>query len=132
MKDLFKKYNDFIKDIEIFNISEKLIELPKIIAFYQNYYFTFKDKFYKLQNEIEKKWTEKYIYYKNDFDFSLTNSEIKQFIEKDLEMLDLKYKLNQIKGILEKFEESLKNLDGIKWTLKTLVEWEKFKSGNIK
>jgi len=68
----------------------------------------------------------------NDFDFALSNTEIKQFIEKDLEILELKDKLQKVEIMLQKIEDVLKGLDNFRWTIKSLIDWENFKAGNFK
>jgi hypothetical protein len=78
---------------------------------------------------LDRAWQEKYLYYKNEFNIVLNNAEIKQFIEKDSEYIDLKEKLVSYQNILERIEDMLKGLDSMKWTIKSLIDWEKFKAG---
>ncbi len=125
---LFVKYNEFI-DFELKEVDRKLLELTGVIGYYQSAYFTLKKKFDLYSIKLDRMWTEKYLYYKNEYNISLNNTEIKQFIEKDLEYLDQKEKLQVVKTLVEQVEMTLKGLDSMGWQLKTVVEWEKFKQG---
>ena len=122
---LFDKYYEFI-EFETSQIDERLFKLPSIIGHYQNIFYALKQKHTKYQHETDSKWTEKYLYYKNDFDFTLTNAEIKAFIEKDIEYLDLKLKVQKVVDVLEQVEIVLKGLDNFRWTIHDLISWLKF------
>jgi len=126
---LFEKYNEFII-FELKDIDRKLIEINGVVGYYQSAFFTLKKKFDLYSIKLDRKWQEKYLYYKNEFNFNLNNTEIKQFIEKDAEYLDLKESLQKVKTLVEQVELTLKGLDSMGWQLKTLVDWEKFKQGN--
>lgn len=125
---IFSKYNDFIK-FEVADITARLNKLPEIVGYYQSVYFTLKTKFNKYSMDLDRRWMERYLYYKNDFNISLNNSEIKAFIEKDLEYLDTKEKLVKVQEMMENIEEILKGLDSMRWTLKSLIDWQKFQLG---
>jgi len=131
MKNVFDRYFKFMENLQVSDIDEKLLELPAQTGFYQNIYFELKNKYQQYDISIERKWMEKYLYYKNEFEFTLTNTEIKQFIEKDLEVLDLKDKLANVEIMLQKTESVLKGLDNFRWTLKSLIDWEQFKAGKF-
>ena len=64
INNIFEKYFNFINNFSVSNIDKKLIELPTIIGYYQNIYFSLKDKLQKYDMEIQRKWMEKYLYYK--------------------------------------------------------------------
>ncbi len=130
LDSLFDKYQEFI-EFEISQIDEKLTKLPSMIGHYQNIFYTLKKKHTKYQHEKDSKWTEKYLYFKNDFNFTLTNAEIKAFIEKDIEYLELKLKVQNIVNVLEQTEIVLKGLDNFRWTIHDLIAWEKFKQADF-
>ena len=127
---LFDKYNEFIK-FETSQIEEKLHFLPSMIGYYQNVFYTLRQKHTKYNYAMDATWQEKYLYYKNEFNFSLTNAEIKSFIEKDLEYLEAKLKLRKITDILEQVEMVLKGLDNMRWTIHDLIAWEQFQQGKF-
>ncbi len=125
---IFDKYYEFI-EFEIIQLDEKLLQLPSVIGFYQDIFFTLKQKHTKYLHDKDCRWTERYMYYKNDFNFSLTNAEIKSFIEKDLEYLELKLKVQKVTDVLEQVEIILKGLDNFRWTIQNLITWQKFQAG---
>ncbi|MCK5538566.1 MAG: recombination mediator protein UvsY [Bacteroidales bacterium] len=127
---LFDKYNSFVK-FEVNQIDQRLTDLPSVVSYYQSMFYTLKSKHTKNQHELDSKWQEKYMYYKTDYNISLTNAEIKSFIEKDLEYLEIKFRLRKITDVLEQVELVLKGLDNMRWTIHDLISWEKFKQGEF-
>ena len=126
--DLMKKYQDFI----VFDQSEieiRLNHLPAMLGFYQDIYYQIRKKHTKYNFELDGKWTERYLYYKNEFRIALNNNEIKSFVEKDLEYLDLRKKLAEVDDMLHQVEVILKGLDSMGWTLKNMIDWKKFQAG---
>lgn len=128
MDKLFDKYNEFIK-FETKDIDDRLHRHTEILGYYQSIFYTIKQKHTKYSFELDRKWQEKYLYYKNDFNITLNNTEIKAFIEKDLEYLDIKKKLQEVTDLLEQTEIVLKGLDSMRWTLKSIIDWHKFQAG---
>jgi hypothetical protein len=127
---IFQKYEEFVK-FEVEDISDRLLKLPEIVAYYQEIYFSVSKKLQKLRFELDKKWQERFLYYKTEFNISLSSSEIKTFIERDLEYIDIKEKIAALELLLTKIEEVLKALDNMRWTIKSLIDWEKFKAGDF-
>jgi len=125
---LFEKYNEFIK-FDTSDIDDRLRKHTEILGYYQSAYYTIKQKHTKYSFELDRKWQEKYLYYKNEFNITLNNSEIKSFIEKDLDYLETKKKLQEVTDLLEQIEIVLKGLDSMRWTMKSIIDWEKFKQG---
>ena len=125
---LFDKYNEFIK-FEIHEIDDRLQKHTEMLGFYQSAYFTIKQKHTKYSFDLDRSWQEKYLYYKNEFNITLNNAEIKSFIEKDLEYLEKKMKLQEVTDLLEQIELVLKGLDSFQWTIKNLIDWQKFQAG---
>jgi len=126
--ELMKKYQDFI-NFEQSDIDNRLQKLPYMIGFYQDIYYHIRKKHTKYSFELDTKWTERYLYYKNEFQITLNNNEIKSFIEKDLEYIDIRKKLAEIDDMLHQVEMILKGLDAMGWTLKNMIEWKKFQAG---
>ena len=130
IEKLFDKYNEFIK-FETIDIEDRLRRHTEILGFYQSTFYTMKQKHTKYSFELDRQWQEKYLYYKNEFNIVLNNNEIKSFIEKDLEYLEIKRKLQEVTDILEQIELILKGLDSMRWTIKSIIDWEKFKAGQF-
>jgi len=127
---LLDRYNKFIK-FESDEIEDRLFKLTETLGHYQSIYYTLKQKHTKYSFKLDRNWQEKYLYYKNEFNIVLNNSEIKQFIEKDLEYLTIKESLAEVTDLLEQVELVLKGLDGMSWNLKSLIEWRKFQAGQF-
>ena len=127
---IFEKYNEFIK-FGVEDIDDRLRRHTEILGYYQSVYFTLKQKHTRYSFQLDRKWQEKYLYYKNEFNITLNNSEIKSFIEKDLEYLELKEKLQNVTDLLDQVELALKGLDSMRWAIKSLIDWERFKQGSL-
>jgi len=128
LEQLSKRYFRFI-EFEIKDISERLNELPAVVGHYQSAYFALKVKHSKYSFQLDRKWQELYLYYKNEFNIALNNNEIKSFIEKDLDYLDIKEKLHNVESVMGSIEEIIKGLDNFRWTVKSLIDWEIWKGG---
>ena len=125
---LFEKYNEFIK-FDTKDIDDRLRKHTEVLGYYQSAFYTIKQKHTKYGFELDRAWQEKYLYYKNEFNITLNNNEIKGFIEKDLEYLDIKQKLQEVTDLLDQIEITLKGLDSMRWTIKSIIDWEKFRGG---
>lgn len=128
--DIKLEYEEDIK-WEFNKIGKYLQNLPSIIAKYQNYWFKYKRMYDKLETEYDELWISRFVYYKHDFDIKLTNSEIKDFLNKDKELNTIKSKIKQILAHNDWLERALKNLDSTRWDIKNVIEFEKFKNGSF-
>jgi hypothetical protein len=130
MEKLFKKYNDFVVyDLTI--LDKKLLELPLIISHYQNLFYSMQAKLDEYDAQKAEMWQAKYLYYKHQFDHALSHTEIKVFIERDLEVINITRKMNIVRLIASRAEDTIKSLREFSWTLKHLLEFEKFKAGIV-
>lgn len=128
--DLYEKYNNFIK-FDQTQIEDRLQKIPSMIGYYQDMYHTVRKKHTKYGFELDRKWTERFLYYRNEYKIALNNNEIKSFVEKDLEYMEIRKKLAEVDDILSQLEMTLKSLDNMGWTLKNLIEWKKFQAGML-
>jgi hypothetical protein len=103
--------------------------IPYKIAKYQNKWFRYKNALDKISKEIDDLYSVKFLYYKKDFDINLSNSEIKDFISKDVELNSLRLKAKTLTTLIEFLEKIMKNIDSIRWDIKLMVEYQKFISG---
>lgn len=112
-------------DINPNNLDEKLKEIGKTYSIVLKKY---KETLYALNKkeiELSNAWAERYSYYKCDFDFQLTNAEIKNFIDNDIETSELRLEVKNLKTDCEVLEKHLKNIESLRWDIKTLVEYMK-------
>ena len=107
------------------NLDQKLKEIGKLYAIVLKKY---KETLYALNKkevELSNVWAERYSYYKCDYDFQLTNAEIKNFIDNDIETSQLRLEIKNLKTDTEILEKHLKNIESLRWDIKTLVEYLK-------
>lgn len=107
------------------NLDQKLKEIGKLYAIVLKKY---KETLYALNKkevELSNVWAERYSYYKCDYDFQLTNAEIKNFIDNDIETSQLRLEIKNLKTDTEVLEKHLKNIESLRWDIKTLVEFMK-------
>ena len=122
MQDKIQK----LMDINPNNLDEKLKEIGKTYSIVLKKY---KETLYALNKkeiELSNAWAERYSYYKCDFDFQLTNAEIKNFIDNDIETSELRLEVKNLKTDCEVLEKHLKNIESLRWDIKTLVEYMKW------
>lgn len=121
MQDKIQK----LMDIHPNNLDEKLKEIGKLYSIVLKKY---KETLYLLNKkeiELSNAWSERYSYYKCDYDFQLTNSEIKNFIDNDIETSELRLEVKNLKVDCEVLEKHLKNIESLRWDIKILVEYMK-------
>lgn len=121
MQDKIQK----LMDINPNNLDTKLKEIGKLYSIVLKKY---KETLYLLNKkeiELSNAWAERYSYYKCDFDFQLTNAEIKNFIDNDVETSELRLEVKNLKTDAEVLEKHLKNIESLRWDIKTLVEYMK-------
>lgn len=114
-----------LMDIEQNNLDKKLKEIGKLYSIVLKKY---KETLYALNKkeiELSNAWAERYSYYKCDYDFQLTNAEIKNFIDNDVKTSELRLEVKNLKADCEVLEKHLKNIESLRWDIKTLVEYMK-------
>lgn len=102
---------------------------PSIISKYQNIWYSLKSQIDKKQKEYDDTWISRFLFYKHDFSITLSNTEIKTFLDRDTELNNLKYEIESFSTKINLVEKWLKNLDGMRYDFKLIVDWEKFKNG---
>ena len=131
--DIEQLKEEYEKDItwEFKDLATYMATIPLKIAKYQNYWFGLKNTHDRLEKEYNDKWIIRYMYYKQDFDITLKDTEIRLFLEKDTELNEIKLKLKKIINIIEWLEKCMKNLDSIRWDCKLTLETQKFINGIV-
>jgi len=130
LDELKEQYEEDIKwefnDIPVF-----MSTISLKIAKYQKIWMELRNKHDKVEKEYNDLWIKRFMWYKQEFDITLSNSEIKVFLEKDQELNELRLKQKKLLVILEWLEKAMKNLDSIRWDCKTALEYHKFVNGII-
>jgi len=128
LKDQAEKDLSTNKDIEsitnfLFTSGIKMHKYSKLLA-------RFTKAYYELENDLNIKYKELYMYYKVDFDIKLEKNELKMFIISDLEYINIQKNIQQYKILIEYIERTLKELESMNWNLKNAIEYSKL-TGNI-
>ena len=111
------------------NVKEKL---ENIANEYEKVIYEIRRKKYellKISKNLDSLWTERYLYYKNDFPITLKQNEIKDFIERDKDYIELRYKLKEQENELDYLEKHLKNIESFRWDIKLFIELKKLELG---
>lgn len=111
------------------NLDEKLFLVSGEYAYFQNLYITTSRKRSQLVKELDELHHGKWKYYKHNFDDSLNNSEIHKFIEKDIDVLKIKGNITTHEIYMKYFDDCMKNLNQIRWDIKTYIDYKKFLAG---
>ena len=85
----------------------------------------------KLYKQLDGKWLELYEYYKTDYPMQLKDKEIKEFVERNPEYLDLKEKVQTLETEIDVLEKEIKNLDATRWDIKNFIDWTKLEMGVV-
>ena len=95
LDELKEQYEEDIKwefnDIPVF-----MSTISLKIAKYQKLWMELRNKHDKIEKEYNDLWITRFMWYKQEFDITLSNSEIKVFLEKDKELNDSRLKQKKI------------------------------------
>lgn len=117
-------------EFDLTNLDRVLVRLPMLYNNYlQEWYHTAR-VIDKLEIEMSNMYTELYGYYKVSYDFDLTNAEIKTFIENNVDRNKIKANLLTAKTYVTFLEKSMENINNARWSIKSLIDYENFKSGS--
>ncbi len=131
--DIDKLKDEYEEDIkwEFTDIGVFMSTIPIKIAKYQRMWFDLRNTHDKYAKEYDDLWIKRFMWYKQEFDISLSNTEIKVFLEKDTELNNIRLKQKRILVVLEFLEKCMKNLDSIRWDCKLSLEYQKFINGVV-
>lgn len=110
------------------NLDETIKKLNKLFLVVLKKY---KEKLYEhnaLEIELNSKFAERYSYYKCDYEFKLTNQEIKMFIDNDVETKELRLQIKNVEADINVLEKHLKNIEQTRWDIKNLLDYKKLSS----
>ena len=107
------------------NLDETLRKCGKLYAVVLKKYKNVLLELNKKEIEYSDLYAIRYSYYKCDYDLQLTQSEIKTFLENDIETSKLRLEIKNLKTEAEILEKHLKNIESTRWDIKTLVDFLK-------
>ena len=123
-----ERYREFI-EWDGSNVEQKMTQIASEHAYYLNLYYETSRKKTSLEKELKELYQGKWKYYKYEFDGSLDKSEIRLFIEKDLDVIRLTGQLSNSESALNFFDVCMKNVDQMRWDIKWWLDYNKFKAG---
>lgn len=128
IEDIRRRYTEFLqwnKD----NLDEKIMNISAEYAYFQSLYYETAKKHTIAQKVHDDLWQGKYKYYKFEFDMNLNHTEIKTFLEKDNELIEKLVEVRKLKDLLHFLEEAMKNINQLRWDIKSFIDWKKFQAG---
>jgi len=113
---LNKKFDSFVEAVPLFitKIIDCMHSLRQVIV--------------QEEKKLKLKESERYSYYKLDFEIKLTPAEIRDFIEKDAEVIEISDKIKNYINAIELLTDMKKNLDSSRYDVKNWVELQKLKA----
>ena len=113
------------------NISEKSISVPYSHSKYINIFSREFKLFRDLSIKKDKLYGKLYHYYKFDFNYSLSSkTEIEPYINNNDEYYKLLLEMNEQEEIVKYLEKIVKVFEGLSFSIKNFIEYQKFISGN--
>ena len=125
-------------------LNTEICRTPSLHSKYLQYYITFKDNLSKLEASYYRLGNMKRKYYrgectKEDLDkygwfqfqgLKPSNTELTSHLEFDKDMNNIKEKINMAKNAVAVCEHIMKNIAGRDYSIKSLVEYNKYLNGN--
>lgn len=125
-------------------LASEIIKLPKLHAKYLEYYIHFKHKLSKMESTRNKMGWRKRQYFRGEMDFETLKkfgwsqwnglkpsaTELNQLLEFDTDMNNLNVEVADLKAAVSGCEYILNQLKGREYSLKGLIEYQRFLAGN--
>lgn len=142
--DIETLYNEWAKDGEIdqVNISKSTADIPKLHNKYFRWYVEEGLKLKKLKAEYKILCKLKTEWYRGELDeeelkqhgwkpqpLKLLRTDVPQYLEADPDVIKLSLKIGLQEEIVAYLESIIKHISNRNFLLKTIVDWEKFRTG---
>lgn len=142
--DIETLYNEWAKDGEIdqVNISKSTTDIPKLHNKYFRWYVEEGLKLKKLKAEYKILYKLKNEYYRGELDdeelkqhgwkpqpLKILRTDVPQYLEADPDVVKLSLKIGFQEEIVAYLESIIKHISNRNFLLKTIVDWEKFRTG---
>jgi hypothetical protein len=137
-------YNEWAKDGEIdqVNISKSTTDIPKLHNKYFRWYVEEGLKLKKLKAEYKILYKLKNEWYRGELDdeelkqhgwkpqpLKILRADIPQYLEADPDVVKLSLKIGFQEEIVAYLESIIKHISNRNFLLKTIVDWERFRTG---
>jgi len=112
------------------NLNHSAAHIPMLHHKYLEMLTEVQLKCVKLKADHDKLYRAKYMYYRNDFNVVLKNkAEIDILIDGDDEVQKVRLKLEYEKSVAAYLESVIKQIGGLSFLVRDIVEWSKFQAG---
>ena len=117
---------DFLNDIKTISKESGVADIPLILAKYVIEHRKIGKELSKLEHELEVTFSERYKYYKEEYDDTiLKDREVSLYAKADQGYLDLKEKIDELASYKEGLEKAIVTIKETHWIHKTKIDYEK-------
>ena len=117
---------DFLDDIKKISKESGVTEIPLILAKYVIEHRKVSKELSKLEHELEVTFSERYKYYKEEYDDTiLKDRELSLYAKASQSYLDLKEKVDELASYKEALEKAIATIKETHWIHKTKIDYEK-------
>ena len=137
-------YEEWAKDgeIDVLNVSRESSSIPKLHNKYFRLYMTEGLKLKKLRAEYKQLYKLKGEYYRGELDVEelkqygwqpfglrVLKSDVNSYVDADTDIINKTLKIGLQESIVEYLESIIKQINNRGFQLKTIVDWERFRTG---
>ena len=117
---------DFLNDIKAISKESGVADIPLILAKYVIEHRKVGKELSKLEHELEVTFSERYKYYKEEYDDTiLKDRELSLYAKASQSYLDLKEKVDELASYKEALEKAIATIKETHWVHKTKIDYER-------
>lgn len=117
---------DFLNDIKTISKESGVTEIPLILAKYVIEHRKVSKELSKLEHQLEVTFSERYKYYKEEYDDTiLKDRELSLYAKADEDYLKLKERVDELADYKDGIEKCISTIKEVHWVHKTKIEYEK-------
>jgi len=130
VEELFEKVKDDL-NIDKKDLSLVSLNIPNLFSKYSALLFVFQKHLAECKADLDKMYATLYVYYKKDHPIIFKNKqEIDAMIYGDERYIEIKRKYDELSNIVQFLENTIKQIHQLPFTIRNVIEWEKFKHGS--
>jgi len=131
-------------EIDVTNVSGESANIPKLHNKYYQLYVKEGLRLKKLRADYKQFSKLKHQYYRGELDdeelrengwspqpLKLLRQDVPQYVEADQEIIDMTLRIGMQEAIVDYLESIIQQINKRGYQLKTIVDWERFKTGAI-
>ena len=117
---------DFLNDVKAISKESGVSDIPLILAKYVIEHRKIGKELSKLEHQLEVTFSERYKYYKEEYDeIILKDREVSLYAKADEDYLKLKEKVDELASYKEALEKAIATIKETHWVHKTKIDYEK-------